>query len=232
MSRIPIIASLVMLALFCAMPADADRLSAIEIYDGMIHYESDQLATSPNINDYHCKVTEITTRTAVDTNDVVEKDLYFMAPTFQLQMVDDEPMYYFDDDLMIVFLESMELERERDAEIDGVACYVIRTTPKDPAFAMYNRLYYIAQEDFRKVRTVATHSTRQYENLVTTINYTYGQVDGFTLLIGTTSEVRDANGNLIATVRTEYTDYEFGLGLDIEFFSEKLAGWRPNPSLN
>jgi len=218
--------------LFGAQTADADQLSAIEIYDGMIHYEGDQLLQSPSIDDYKCHITETTVRTGVEARQIIEKELYFMEPTFQLQLIDDEPVFYFDDDLMIVYLESVDLSRERDAEIDGVDCYAIRSTPKDPAFSRYNRIYYVAREDFRHVRTIATHSTRDYDNLTTTINYTYASVEDFVLLTQTISETKDENNNTIATVTTEYTDYEFGLGLDIEWFASRVEGWRPNPSLN
>jgi hypothetical protein len=133
---------------------------------------------------------------------------------------------------MIVFLESVDLTREREARINDVDCYAIRSTPKDPAFAQYNRLYYVARDDFRHVRTVATHSTREYDNLSTTIDYTYAPAGDFILLSQTVAETKDNDGNVLATVTTDYTDYEFALGLDIEWFASRVEDWRPNPSLN
>jgi hypothetical protein len=235
MARFPAVIILTILAILISARtavAQQGQLSAIDIYDGMIHYEGDQLLQSQSIDDYHCTVIETTVRTGVEAREIVRKDLYFMEPTFQLQMIDGEPAFYFDDDLMIVFLESVDLTRERDTRIDDVDCYAIRSTPKDPAFSRYNRIYYVAKDDFRHVRTVAYHSTREYDNLTTTINYTYAPQEDFVLLSQTDSETKDENGNVLATVTTEYTDYEFGLGLDIEWFASRVEEWRPNPSLN
>ena len=234
MARFPIVIMLILLSVFFgAQIADAQQqLTAIEIYDGMIHYEGDQLLQSPSIDDYHCTVLETTVRTSVEAREIIRKDLYFMEPTFQIQLIEDQPAFYFDDDLMIVFLESVDLTRERDVRIDDVDCFAIRSTPKDPAFARYNRIYYVAKEDYRHIKTVATHSTREYDNLTTTINYTYAPQEDFVLLSQTNSETRDDNGNVLATVTTEYTDYEFGLGLDIEWFASRVEESRPNPSLN
>ncbi len=214
------------------MPAEgAQALSAIEIFDGMIHYENDQLDSHPSIEDYHCILTETTVRSGSSVRTIMEKDLYFMVPTFQLQLIDDKPAFYFDDTLLIVLLGSVELRRERDATIDDVDCYVIRTTPLDEAFRKYNRLYFVSMEDFRHVRTVSHHATNEYDDLTTEINYTYGEVGPFTLLIETSAETTDREDNPLATVTTTYTDYEFDVGLDFEWFLDNVEG-TPYPPLN
>ncbi len=215
-----------------ASGAGAPQLSALEIFDGMIHYEGDQLAADPGINDYRCKLAETTVRAGVDAKEILEKDLYFMEPVTQMQLIEDQPAFYFNDNLLVVLLESVDLVRQRDAEVNDIACYVIRTTPRDPAFAQYNRTYYVAKDDFRHVRTLATHATREFENLNTTISYTYGPADKFILLLETVAEAKDPDGNLLATTTTAYTDYEFGLGLDNEFFANYVEGKTPNVPLN
>jgi hypothetical protein len=213
-------------------PAKAVELSALDIFDSMIHFESDQLTTTPSTRDYHCSILETTTRTTVETREIKNKDLYFMVPTFQLQLIDNEPVFYFDDDLLIVLLESVDLQKLRDAVINDIPCYVIKSIPKDPAFAIYNRTYYVAQDNFRHVRTVAEHATLDYDNLNTVIDYTYDTFDGFTLLSKTVSETRDSNSNVLATVTTEYSNYEFGLGLTIDFFANYLQDTSPNTPLD
>jgi len=218
--------------LLSAFPAGADELTAIDIFDGMIHYENDQLYSSLDIRDYSCNVMEVTRRTSVGTREIVEKTLYFMTPTVQLQLIDDQAVFYFDDDLLIVLLESVELERLGDTEIDDVECYAIRSTPLDPAFARYNRVYYVAKDDFRHVRTVANHATRDFDNLETEINYTYDEVGQFVMLAETIAETYDDNDNLLATVTTTYSEYEFGLGLNMDFFIQYVEDVSVNPPLN
>lgn len=217
-----------------SLPAGAQRqrIAALDIFDGMIHFESRQLEAAPSVNDYHCVLNEVTVRAGTDNEETARKDLYYMIPTFQLQLVDDQPVFYFDDDLLILLLESVDLTREPDAEVNGVDCYTIRTRPKDPAFRQYNRIYYVAKDDFRHIRTVASHANRDLDELRTQIDYVYDEVGGFTLVVEQTAETRDGEGNLVATTITTYTDYEFGLGLDVEFFTSYVGDKRPNPPLS
>ncbi len=232
MSRITAVLTMFMLMTLISMPVGADQLSAIEIFDGMIHYEGDQLYKKPAINDYRCHITETTARTGISAREIIEKDLYFMVPTFQLQLIDNKPAFYFDDDLLIVLLESVELERKNNQTIDEVECYQIRTIPKDPAYNRYNRTYFVAVDDFRHVRTIAHHSTREFDDLTTTIDYSYGQIEDFIMLTGTVARTSDENDNVLATVTTEYAHYEFGLGLDMEFFMNYVGDTEPQIPLN
>ncbi|MCK4719882.1 hypothetical protein KAU08_04445, partial [bacterium] len=70
-------------------------------------------------------------------------------------------------------------------------------------------------------------SDYRYDNLTTVINYTYETFGIFNLLSQTVSEIRDENDNPLATVTTDYTDYEFGIGLSIDFFTNYLEGTNP-----
>lgn len=232
MTRISMFLTLIIVLMMLMVPAGADELSAIDIFDGMIYYESDQLTTTPSIRDYECLITMTSVRAGGRTQEIVEKSLYFMVPTFQLQLFDDKPVFYFDHDLLIVLLESHELIRLRDEVIEDVPCYAIRLTPLDPAFVQFNKTYYVAQDDFRHIRTVVKESDYQYDNLSTIINYTYEIVGIFNLLSRTVSEIRNEDDNQLATVTTVYTDYEFGIGLDINFFINYLEGTDPSLPLN
>jgi len=215
-----------------ASGAGAPQLSALEIFDGMIHYECDQLAKEPNTSDYHCKVTQTVEKAGTRTMETVEKDLYFMIPIYQLHISDGKPVYYVDDDLLVITLEGNELRRERDVKIDGVDCYAIRTTPVDPAFSRFNVIYCVAKDDFRHVRTTKHGSSSELDNTITTSDYTYGPAGSFTLLQKTVAVTTDTEGTVLHTVTAEYTDYEFNIGLTLEFFAEWLADWRPNPIWN
>ena len=58
-------------------------------------------------------------------------------------------------------------------------------------------------------------------------------MEDFVLLTGTLKEARDDNDNLLATVITTYTDYEFGLGLTVDdFISWTEDSADPIPPMN
>jgi hypothetical protein len=227
MTRIPVFLTIIISFIMLNVTAGADELTAIDIFDGMIYYESDQLTTTPSIRDYKCMIIATSVRAGGRTQEIVEKSLYFMVPAFQLQLFEDKPVFYFDHDLLIVLLESHELTRQRDEVIEDAPCYAIRLTPLDPAFAHYYKTYYVAQDDFRHIRTIVKESDYRYDNLTTEINYTYETVGIFNLLSQTVAEINDENDNLLATVTTDYTDYEFGIGLSIDFFTNYLEGTNP-----
>ncbi len=218
MYRFQIIAVMLLLALVSSSPAVADDLTAQEIFEGMIYYENDQLVAQPDISDYHCTVTQTVTRAGARITEEMVKDIYFMIPAFQLHFIDGTPAYYFDNDAILVTLESMELDRLRDATNNDVDCYVLMATPTDPAFARFNTTYYVAKDDFRHVMTVKFGSSDQLDTTTTTLNYTYGPAGPFQLTQRILAETFNEEGALIHTVDAVYTDYEFGLGLDIEFF--------------
>jgi hypothetical protein len=184
----------------------------------MIYYENDQLATQPDISDYHCTVTQTITRAGTRITEEMVKDIYFMLPAYQIHLIDDTPAYYFDNDAILVTLESMDLERHRDATTDGVDCYVLKATPLDAAFARFHTMYYVAKDDFRHVMTVKLGSSDELDITTTTLSYTYGPAGPFQLTQRILAETFDEQGTLIHTVDAVYSDYEFGLGLDVEFF--------------
>jgi hypothetical protein len=227
MYRIPAFLVCIMV-LIAAVPAHSETVTAEAIFDKMIHYEGDQLSTSPSITDFRCKITETTTRPQVTEPEVKEKTFYFMVPVFQLQMMGEEPVFYFDQDQMLLRLVTNELTRGRDETVNDVDCYVITLTPKNPAYRSRIKTYYVAKDDYRHIRTVTHHSSDTMDNLTTQIDYVYGDFQGCSLLAQATAETKDADGNLIATTTAVYSDYEFGLGLTTEFFTEKVGNRQPN----
>jgi hypothetical protein len=233
MFRIGIIITVLLTLVLCSPATAAEgQLTAQQVFDKMIHYEYDQLSKVPSITDYRCDLTETTVRPGNPQREVVDKILYFMVPMFQLQMVGDEPVFYFDQDLMLILLDSVELARDRDQTVNEIPCYSITTRPSNPAYRAYSRTYLIAKDDFRHVRTISHHASEQIDNLTTQIDYTYGDVGGetgdFKLLVKTVAETKDADNNLIATVTAEYKDYQFGVGLDVQFFTDRVGNRSPN----
>jgi hypothetical protein len=228
MRRILIILIALAIPLIAAPSAQSVNITAQDIFDKMIHYECDQLAVSPNVSDYQCSITETTVRPGSPERQVIDKTLFFMVPMFQLQLVGEEPVFYFDQDLMLVLLDSMELVRDNDAIIGDVPCYVIMTRPVNPAYRQYSRTYYVAQDDYRHVRTISHHASEDRDDLITQIDYTYSPVEGFKLLTKTVALTKDENDIEIATVTDEYKDYQFSVGLSMEFFTNYVGNREPN----
>ena len=219
MNRLPVCLISILCFVLLISPAGAERLNALEIFEGMFYYENDQLDSVSGINDYTCMKTETTVMAGSPSRSIVDKELFYMVPGFYIQLIDGNPAFYMDVAEMASRLQFVQVERLRDAEIDGVDCYVIRMEPNDPAYSMYTKTYYVSQEDFRKVRTISVNANDEYDNMTTEINYTYGEVDRFLLILEETAVWHGENGNEIATVTSEYTDYEFGVGLTEEFFA-------------
>jgi len=232
MARVAVILMVLFFVLLVAHPANADQLSAQEIFEGMIYYENDQLDKDPGASDFHCKVTQTLQRTGSRTVEVMEKDYYFMVPIFQLHLLDDEPIFYYDSDLLVVTLESSELQRMRDEELNGVDCYVIRSTPVDLVYARFSTIYYVAKDDYRHVRTVKHGSSSEADDITTVLDYAYQAVGPYTFLEQTIAQTSDAEGNPLHTVTAVYSDYEFDVGLDLAFFADYLDKYRPNPIWN
>jgi hypothetical protein len=213
--------------------ANPAPLTAIQIFDKMIHYENDVLTSTPEVTDFYCKITQTTQRTGITEQEVIEKDYYFMSPLYQLYIFEDKPVGYFDESMLMTQLELNDLTKLRDEAVNGIPCYVIKTQPNEPAFEKYHRIYYVAQDDFRKIQTVSHHATRQYDELDTKIEYSYMSISGFLLPTQTYAETYDTNENLLATVTALYTDYAFNVGLTMDWLNTVLEdSSEPIPPLN
>jgi hypothetical protein len=227
MRHIPIVILALGILLIGGGVAQSETLSAQDIFDKMIHYEYDQLSPS-NIADYSSKITETSVRGGTGvSSEVIEKTQYYMVPMFQLELVGNEPVFYFDQDLMLILLDSVDLIKQGDTRVGDVDCYVIISQKRNPAFRKYFTTYYVAKDDFRHVQTISHHASEAADDLVTTISYTYGDVQGHKLLQKKVAETKDANGNLLATTTAVYSDYSFSLGLTVEFFTNYVGNRTP-----
>jgi hypothetical protein len=227
MRLIPVFILALGLMLISAGAVQAETLSAQDIFDKMIHYEYDQLLPS-NISDYSGNITETSVRAgSTGTSEVTQKNLFFMVPMFQLELVGEEPVFYFDQDLMLILLDSVDLTKGADARVGDVDCYVITSQKRNPAFRKYFTTYYVAKDDFRHVQTVSHHASEEMDDLVTTITYTYGEADVHKLLVKKVAETKDSAGNLLATTTAVYSDYTFNTGLTVEFFTNYVGNRTP-----
>jgi len=225
--------SLVVILLLSAVgvPVYGVDLTAQDIFEGMIYYENDQLEAA-GINDYHCTCTQTIVFPGSRAMQVMEKDVYFMVPVYQLDMYDGKPAHIFEPDAIITTLEIQTLERLRDTKIGDVDCYVIRLTPFEAAFVRFPSTHYVAKDDFRKIRTLNYGSTDEFDRVLKTLDYTYSEVNGMMLLKTIAVKTEDEEGNLLHTVTAEYTDYEFDTGLTEQFFKQFDSEISINPLYN
>ncbi len=214
-------------------PSYADDITAQEIFESMIYYDSDQLETRPGTTNYHCTIIQKKERVGSGTYEIMEKEYYFMTPAYSIDFYDETPAHYYDPDGILATLETQQLDKLRDETINSVDCYVIRLTPKDPIYRDFPSTYYVAKDDFRHVRTVNHSSIPEYLNVIKTLDYRYTEVEDFTLITEIVVNINDVEGNLLYTVTAAYVDYEFNVdGIDLEFFLENSGDMTVNPSWN
>jgi len=217
------------MTLLLLMPAaQAEKLTAESIFDKVIHYEADQLATVPSVNDFKCTMKQTTVQPGVAEATTKEETMFFMKPVFQLYMIGDKTIGYQDQDTLLVLLDQNQLSRERDAKVEDIDCYVISLKPNHPAYKSRVVAYYVAKDDFRTVRIIRHYADDKFDDLVKQIDYKYGPVDRFKLPIRMIAEFKDPSGKLMATTTVEYTDYKFNIGLTVQFFFEHSTKNQPN----
>lgn len=202
-----------------------ELITAEVILDGMIHFEADQ-----GILDYKVKVIETTD--VIKSPEVVkiEKEIYFLAPNLQLTMIGGVPRSLQSDASFQVFLSRMFIEREKNAEINGVECFKIVATPREFAMDKYTKTYYISREDFRKIRIETIRAEIDYNYIRYETDYYYDRYsDGeniWVLMSSNECEAYDDKGNKIFEQVNEYLDYEIDTGLTQKDFEKMLEDYK------
>lgn len=113
----------------------------------MIYFEYAQ-----GIHDYRAEVLETSNDLRSGDTTTTRKLMFYLAPATTLTLLDGEPLNFLSADLFRQFLDGVELAFEKEEEVRGVPCYVVRVTPKEGAFRENIKHYYLAKEDFRKMR--------------------------------------------------------------------------------
>ncbi|MCD6217944.1 hypothetical protein J7L05_08810 [bacterium] len=197
-------------------------LEAQDILLKMLAYES-----SLGILDCSVDVVEVTKKPTTNTTRSVRKEIYFLAPTRTLTLKDNIPIYYVDEYLFSAIIRQVELELLADETINGTDCYVIKMTPREEAFAANIKHYYLAKDDFRKIRIESKRFRSTGENIFNVTDFKYHIVEGMYLLpLNSESRTYDDRDFLLQATTSTFLHWKFNTGLTPEFFNQKLEGYR------
>ncbi|HYE78975.1 MAG TPA: hypothetical protein VEI97_13405 [bacterium] len=178
------------------------------------------------IQDYTAEVVETTTDARTGTRNTVRKELYFLAPARNLTLVDGVASSYIDTDLFGRFLDGVDLSFQKGEVINGVPCHVVKVVPREGAFRENVKYYYVAQDDFRKIRirAIKTDFTgREPIKYWFTNDFSYRTYEGkYTLPLTTDATLATWTGITVSTTKAAFNRYQINTGLREEFFTRYL----------
>jgi hypothetical protein len=193
-------------------------LAAKDVLMNMIQSENRQ-----GILDYKVDVLEVTEDPISKKTKSQEKQIYYLAPARILIMQDGFPVSYVDDYLFEKRMADYSVEFTPDETIDGVLCYVVKTAPVEKVFEKNVKYYYVAKDDFRKIRIESTHFNSAGESLTTVTDFSYIQVENkYILPLRSESRTYDKRQLLKETITATFMNWKFNVGLTADFFNEKL----------
>ena len=197
-------------------------LEAQDMLLKMLAYES-----SLGILDCSVDVVEVTEKATTHTKRSVRKEIYFLAPTRTLTLKDNIPIYYVDEYMFASIIRQVKLELLADEKVNDIDCYVIKMVPREEAFAKNIKHYYLAKDDFRKIRIESKRFRSTGESIFNVTDFKYHTVDGMYLLpLNSESRMYDDRDFLMETTTSTFLHWKFNTGLTPEFFDKKLEGYR------
>ena len=100
-------------------------------------------------------------------------------------------------------------------------------TPREEAFSKNIKHYYLAKDDFRKIRIESVRFRATGEHITNTTDFKYHFVDGMYLLpLNSESRMYDDREFLLQITTSTFLHWKFNVGLTPEFFDKKLEGYR------
>ena len=187
----------------------------------MLSYES-----SVGILDCMVNVVEVTENLISKTKRSIRKEIYFLAPSRTLTIKDSIPIYYVDEDSFKQIMSRVDLELMIDETIAGVDCYVIKMAPIEKGFSRNVKHYYLAKDDFRKIRIDAVRFNSKDEKRFNVTDFIYHYVEGtFYLPLKSESRMYDERDFLLQKTTATFLHWKFNTGLTPEFFDKKLNGF-------
>ncbi len=197
-------------------------LEAQDMLLKMLAYEA-----SLGILDCTVNVVEVTEKPTTNTTRSVRKEIYFLAPTRTLTLKDNIPIYYVDEYLFSAIIRQVELDLLSDEKVNDVDCYVIKMTPREEVFAPNIKHYYLAKNDFRKIRIESKRFRSTGESIFNVTDFKYHTVEGMYLLpLNSESRMYDDRDFLLQTTTSTFLHWKFNTGLTPEFFNKKLEGYK------
>lgn len=205
-------------------PKDEEKkpLTPEDALKKMLRYEYSQ-----GILDYSVNVIEVTEKGTGGKTESVEKQIYFLAPTRFLTLKDTIPIYYIDEYLFEKIMREVTIDFVADENVNGVDCYVIKMKPKEKAFEKNVKHYYVAKDDFRKIRIESVRHNAQGVEIYNVTDFYYRVVDGrYTVPLRSESRLYDDRDFLLQTTIATFMNWKFNIGLTQSFFDNKLKDYK------
>lgn len=194
----------------------------IEFLVRMLTFEGNQ-----GVLDYKVDIMEVTRSSMSNQTRSVRKVMYYLEPIRQLTLKDNIPIYYLDESLFARKMDQVELTRLGDQEVNGVDCFVIRMTPVEEAFSQNVKHYYIAKDDYRKIRIESVRVNLAGHERFMVTDFNYRKVDGrYNLPLNSESRLYDGRDFLMETTTATFMDWHINIGLTAEFLNEKLKDYQ------
>lgn len=183
--------------------------------------------SSMGILDFKVEVVEVTENMTTKQSKTDRKEIYFLAPTRTLTIKDGVPIYYVDESIFSAIIRQVDLSYLPNTTLDGIECLVIKMVPKEEAFVKNVKHYYLAKEDFRKIRIEATRYNSEGRYIFNVTDFTYHYVNNdYNLPLKTESRIYDERDFLLQTTTSTFLNWKFNLGLNPSFFDSKLEGFK------
>ncbi|MEO7994416.1 MAG: hypothetical protein ABI743_08450 [bacterium] len=190
----------------------------------MLYFEYAQ-----GVQDYTAEVLETTTDARTGEQMAVRKNLYFLAPATTLTLRDGKAVNYLDNELFGRFLNGVDLAFEKDAMVNGTRCKVVRVTPREGAFKDNIKYYYLAADDFRKIRIRAIKTDSDLKKFWFTNDFTYKTYPGGYFLVLQTEAIVTTDTNIeMSRTKATFVKYEINTGLDGAFMQAYLKDVKLN----
>jgi len=191
----------------------------------MIYFEYAQ-----GVHDYSVEVIETQSDLRSNEQSSLRKQLYYLAPATTLTLLDGQALNILSADLFAKFLDGVDLAWEPDDVINGVGCYVVRANPIEGAFKDNAKFYYLAKDDFRKIRIRAIKSDAIQQQKFWFINdFSYRKSDdGYLLPSNTTARLLSWEEIPLTLTQATFQKYAINKGLGENFFAPYLKDVKYN----
>lgn len=191
----------------------------------MIYFEFAQ-----GVHDYSVEVIETESDLRTNAQSSIRKQIYYLAPATTLTLLDGQALNILSADLFARFLDGVDLAWEPDDVINGVACYVVRANPIEGAFKDNAKYYYLAKDDFRKIRIRAIKSDSIQQKKFWFINdFSYRKSDdGFLLPSNTQARLLTWEEIPLTLTQAVFQKYAINKGLEENFFAPYLKDVKYN----
>jgi hypothetical protein len=182
---------------------------------------------SQGILDYSVEVIEVTEKGVGIKTDSIQKEIYFLSPSRFLTLKDGIPIYYIDEYLFEKIMREVEIDFEKDEKINEVDCYVVRMKPREKVFEKNVKFYYVAKDDYRKIRIESTRYNAAGVAIFNVTDFLYRRINNkYTVPLRSESRTYDSRDFLLQSTIATFMNWKFNVGLTSSFFDAKLKDYK------